>query len=177
MVRSLGDRGSIPEIGLQAMYNPADGSFSYTYRISSFLSMAVFEFAHIEESKLHILRCQNPECRQFFVSKKSDAKYCGSPAPQNESRPCNRYYPQIAHQLRTKNNEMDHLIKNAKCRLYTARKRHPEDFDSIADLISRLAIEAPAQKEKVQNHDMSLSQFREWLSETFIYKKGNNIYE
>ena len=177
MVRSLGDRGFIPEIGLQAMYNPADGSFSYAYRISSFLSMAVFEFAHIEESKLHILRCQNPECRQFFVSKKSDAKYCGSPAPQNESRPCNRYYPQIAHQLRTKNNEMDHLIKNAKCRLYTARKRHPEDFDSIADLISKLAIEAPVQKEKVQNNDMTLAQFKDWLSESFHYQKRKDDYE
>ena len=174
---SLGNHRAIPEIGLQTLYNPEDGSFSYIYRISSFLSMAVFEFAHIEESKMHILRCQNPECRKFFVSKKSDAKYCGSPAPQNESRPCNKYYPQIAHQLKTKNSEMDHLIKNAKCRLYTARKRHPEDFDRIDDLISRLAYEAPAQKEKVQNNDMTLVQFKEWMSEAFRYKKGNNFYE
>jgi hypothetical protein len=72
---------------------------------------------------------------------------------------------------------MDHLIKNAKCRLYTARKRHPEDFDSIADLISKLAIEAPVQKEKVQNNDMTLAQFKDWLSESFHYQKRKDDYE
>ena len=177
LCNSLSRQGAIPEIGLETVYNPADGSIFYRYRISSFLAMAVFEFSHVEESKMHILRCQNPECRKFFVAKKSDAKYCGFPAPQNESRPCKKYYPQIAHQLKTRDSELNHLIKNTKCRLYTARKRHPEDFDSIADLISKLAIEAPVQKEKVKTHDMSLSQFKDWLSESFHYQKRKDDYE
>mgnify|MGYP007031540341 FL=1 len=58
--------------------------------------------------------------------------------------------------------ELDHLIKNAKGRLYNA-KRHPEQAEVIDEQLSDLTIYSPVKKQEVLDRTVTISEFREWL--------------
>lgn len=164
LCHSLNNNESIPGVVMKTSYDEFTGKFDHYYIINSFLAMAFFEFSHIEESKTKILRCQNPMCRKYFVAKRKSAKYCSFPSPQNDSRTCNDYYPQLIHREKIQSNELDRLIKNAKGRLYNAKRRHPNQKEEIDALLSDLAINAPNKKEDFFNNSLSLNDFREWLN-------------
>lgn len=160
---ALHDSSLVPGTVMQTSYDAVSGTFGYRFVISSFLAMAVFEFSHMAELAIKVMRCQNPECRRFFTAKRSSAKYCDSPAPQCPGRTCNDYYPQIVYREKVRTSEMDKLIKNAKCRLYNARRRHPDWADDVNKKLSDLAIYAPIKRESVLDGTMTMNEFREWI--------------
>lgn len=160
---TLHDPEAVPRTAMQTIYNASASAFEYRYIISSFLGMAVFEFSHLAESPTKIIRCQNPACGKFFTAKRISAKYCGNPAPQCPERTCNDYYPQLLHREKVRADELDHLIKNAKGRLYNAKRRHPEQADEIGKQLSDLTIYAPIKKQEVLDRTTTLGEFREWL--------------
>lgn len=160
---SLGDANVVPGTLMQTSYNKNNDIFGYRFVISSFLSMAVFEFSHMSDSATKIMRCQNPECRRFFTAKRSSAKYCGFPAPQCPGRMCNDYYPQLVHRNKVRTSELDRLIKNAKGRLYNARRRHPDQASVIDKKLSDLTIYAPNKRGQVLDGTMTTSEFCKWL--------------
>ena len=96
LLGSLQNPDIVPGIEMKSILDASGGMNNY-YVISSFLSLVIFEFAHIESSDVVIRRCQNPDCGKFFTAKRSDAKYCSFPSPQNPSRLCKDYYPQLLH--------------------------------------------------------------------------------
>ena len=169
------DPYAVPGIELQTIFDPAAGGFRYSYIISSFLAMALFEFTHIEESTVKVLRCQNPECGKFFTAKRSSARYCGFPSPQAPCRTCSDYYPQHMYRKKLRESELDRLVKNASSRLYMDRRRHPEAGEELFDLITMLQAEAPAKKNAVMDKSMTVTQFKEWLG-SLRRKKGENDY-
>ena len=169
------DPYAAPGIELQTVFDPAAGGFRYSYIISSFLAMALFEFTHIEESTVRVLRCQNPECGKFFTAKRSSARYCGFPSPQAPCRTCSDYYPQHMYRKKLRESELDRLVKNASSRLYMDRRRHPEASEELFDLITMLQTEAPAKKNAVMDKSMTVTQFKEWL-DSLRRKKGENDY-
>lgn len=130
LLDSLQNPDSEPGVEIKSVVT-SSGKIKNYYVISSFLSLVVFEFAHMEESDVVIRRCQNPECRKFFTAKRKDAKYCNFPSPQKLRRLCKDYYPQIVHQIKTKENDLDWLIKRAKCRLYNQKRQHPEKAEEV----------------------------------------------
>ncbi len=160
---SLYDGNVVPGTVMQTSFDTTNGVFGYRFVISSFLAMAVFEFSHMAESATKVMRCQNPECRRFFTAKRSSAKYCGFPAPQCPGRTCNDFYPQFVHREKMRANELDRLIKNAKGRLYNARRRNPDQADDIDKQLSDLTIYAPNKKDQVLDGTITMTKFREWL--------------
>ena len=160
---ALHDSSLVPGTVMQTSYDAASDTFGYRFVISSFLAMAVFEFSHMAESAIKVMRCQNPECRRFFTAKRSSAKYCDSPAPQCPGRTCNDYYPQIVYREKVRTSELDKLIKNAKGRLYNARRRHPDWADDVNKKLSDLAIYAPIKRDSVLGGTMTMNEFREWI--------------
>lgn len=160
---ALHDSSVVPGIVMQTSYDASTGTFGCSFVISSFLAMAVFEFSHLAESATKIRRCQNPECRKFFTAKRSSAKYCGFPAPQCPGRTCNDYYPQFVYREKVRASELDHLIKNAKGRLYNARRRHPKQVEGIDKQLSDLTIYAPNKKQQVLDGALPMTDFRKWL--------------
>lgn len=176
LCESLNCWGMVPGIEMQTISDPNSMEFSYRFIISSFLAMAVFEFTHIEEATMKIIRCQNPDCGKFFIAKRSSAKYCDFPAPQARGRTCHDYYPQFVYRTKLQNNELDHLVKNASSRLYMSKIRHPENATEISALISTLQIEAPHKKQAVMENKMTITKFREWLN-TLRCQKGAPEYE
>lgn len=161
---ALHDSSVVPGTVMQTSYDVANSTFGYSFVISSFLAMAVFEFSHLAESATKVMRCQNPECRRFFTAKRSSAKYCGFSAPQYPGRTCNNYYPQLVHREKVRTSELDRLVKNAKGRLYNARRRHPDQAGDIDKQLSDLTIYSPNKKEQVLGGTMSIIEFREWLN-------------
>ncbi|NBJ90758.1 DUF6076 domain-containing protein [Acutalibacter sp. 1XD8-36] len=160
---ALHDSSLVPGIVMQTSYDATSSTFEHSFVISSFLAMAVFEFSHMAESATKVMRCQNPECRRFFTAKRSSAKYCNYPAPQCPGRTCNDYYPQIVYREKVRTSELDKLIKNAKGRLYNARRRHPDWADEINKKLSDLTIYAPIKRDSVLDGTMTMNEFREWL--------------
>ena len=175
LLDSLQDPGIVPGIEIKSMLD-ISGRMNNFYVINSFLSLVMFEFAHIESSDVVIRRCQNPDCGKFFTAKRSDAKYCIFPSPQNPVRPCKNYYPQLMHSKKLKENELDHLIKNARGRLYNQKRRHPDCADDVTKLISTLQIEADNKKLEVINNRMTKKDFETWLKSLTIMK-GEDTYE
>lgn len=164
LCEALRNDKNIPGTEMRTSYNKEDDSFQYSFVISSFLAMAVFEFSHLAESGTKLLRCQNPACRKFFTAKRATAKYCGFEAPQCPGRTCNDYYPQIVYREKVRLNEMDRLIRNTKGRLYNAKRRHPDQAVDINARLSDLTIYAPVKKDQVLDNTISMNEFREWLN-------------
>lgn len=160
---ALHDPRAVPRTAMETVYDVSSGTFGHRYVISSFLGMAVFEFSHLAESATKIVRCQNLSCRKFFTAKRTSAKYCGNPAPQCPGRVCSDYYPQLLHREKVRADELDHLIKNAKGRLYNAKRRHPEQAEVIDEQLSDLTIYSPVKKQEVLDRTVTISEFREWL--------------
>lgn len=160
---ALHDPRAVPRTAMETVYDVSSGTFGHRYVISSFLGMAVFEFSHLAESATKIVRCQNLTCRKFFTAKRTSAKYCGNPAPQYPGRVCSDYYPQLLHREKVRADELDHLIKNAKGRLYNAKRRHPEQAEVIDEQLSDLTIYSPVKKQEVLDRTVTISEFREWL--------------
>ncbi len=171
LCEALIDHSSVPGIVMNTAYDSYTETFEHHYIISSFAAMAFFEFSHLAESSIKIMRCQNPECRKFFTAKRTSAKYCGFSAPQCPSRACNDYYPQYVHREKMRVDVLDRLIKNAKGRLYNAKRRNPEQESEIKNQLSDLTIFAPNKKEQVLNGTLSMTEFREWL-DSHKHKKG-----
>ncbi len=164
LCETIQDGRAVPGIEMRITYDESTNNFRNIYIISSFLAMAVFEFSHLAESSTKIMRCQNPECRRFFTAKRSSAKYCGFPAPQHPEQTCNVFYPQIVHREKVRANEIDRLIKNAKCRLYNTRRRHSEKGESIEKLLTDIVVNAPQKKQEVLNGSLTKTNFYEWLN-------------
>ena len=165
----------VPGIEIKSMIDTS-GAMNNYYVINSFLSLVMFEFAHIESSDVVIRRCQNPDCGKFFTAKRSDAKYCSFPSPQNPAQLCKNYYPQLLHSKKIKENELDHLIKNTYGRLYNQRRRHPDSADDVTKLISTLQIEADTKKQEVLQKKMTKKNFETWLKSLTIMK-GEDTYD
>ena len=175
LIGNLQNPDFVPGIEIKSMLDASGGVNNY-YVINSFLSLVMFEFAHIESSDVVVRRCQNPNCGKFFTAKRSDAKYCSFPAPQNPMRLCKNYYPQLLHSMKIKENELDHFIKNASGRLYNQKRRHPDRASDVAKLIKRLQIEADSKKLEVLNNRMTKKDFETWLKSLTILK-GEDTYE
>ena len=173
---ALHDEGVIPATQMLTSYDAVTGSFRYTYVINSFLAMAVFEFSHLAETATKVVRCQNPECRKFFTAKRITAKYCGNPAPQCPGRSCNDYYPQMLYRDKVRSDDLDRLIKNAKCRLYNTRRRHPETAPDIGVLLDSLMIDADEKKQEVLNGTLTKSEFSAWLNSHRL-EEGDSSHE
>ena len=152
----LNDPGLVPSLEMQTTYNAETGEFTYSYVISSFLAMTVFEFSHLAESAMKVMRCQNPECRKFFTAKRTSAKYCPFEAPQHPGRMCNEYYPQLLRRRKTRADELLKMEKNAMSRLYMDRKRHPEHKDEIQQY-------SQDWRDRVLRGDRSKSAYESWL--------------
>lgn len=163
LCEALQDPHAVPPTAMEMVYDVSSGTFGYRYVISSFLGMAVFEFSHLAESATKIVRCQNPVCGKFFTAKRASAKYCGNPAPQCPGRVCSDYYPQLLHREKVRADELDQLIKNAKGRLYNAKRRHPEQAEVIDEQLNDLTIYSPVKKQEVLDNAVTISEFREWL--------------
>ncbi len=172
----LHDENVIPATQMLTSYNAETGSFRYTYVINSFLSMAVLEFSHLAETTTKIVRCQNPECRKFFTAKRITAKYCGNPAPQCPRRSCNDYYPQMIYRDKVRSDDLERLIKNAKCRLYNTRHRHPETAQDIECLLDSLMLYADEKKQEVLHGTLTKLEFSTWLNSHRLMK-GDTSHE
>jgi hypothetical protein len=175
LLSSLQNPDIVPGIEVNFMLD-SSGRMNNFYVINSFLSLVMFEFAHIESSDVVIRRCQNPDCGKFFTAKRSDAKYCSFPSPQNSMRLCKNYYPQLLHSKKIKENEMARLIKNAYGRLYNQKRRHPDRADDVTKLIRALQIEADNKKLEVIKNRMTKKDFETWLKSLTIMK-GEDTYD
>lgn len=171
--QQLNNPDTVPGIEMHTAYDVGQEEFTYSYVISSFLAMAVFEFSHLTAAATKVVRCQNPECHKFFTAKRTSAKYCPFPAPQNPSRTCNDYYPQLVHRAKLKADALRKMEKRAFGRLYNDRRRHPEAAAEVDGLLSALQIESPGKRDSVLSGELSEAEYQAWLN-TIRREKGRS---
>lgn len=169
--QQLNNTSAVPGIEMRTTYDAQREEFSYSYVISSFLAMAVFEFSHLTAAATKVKRCHNPECNKFFTAKRTSAKYCPFPAPQNPGRTCNDYYPQLVHRAKLKADALRKMEKRAYGRLYNDKRRHPEAAVEVDKLLSTLQIESPVKRDSVLSGALSEAEYQAWLN-TIRREKG-----
>ena len=174
--QQLNNPDAVPGIEMRMAYDAGREEFAYSYVISSFLAMAVFEFSHLTASATKVVRCQNPECRKFFTAKRTSAKYCPFPSPQNPGRTCNDYYPQLVHRSKVKADVLRKMEKRAFGRLYNDKRRHPEAAVEIEGLLRTLQIESPSRRDSVLSGALSEAEYQAWLN-TIRREKGRSYDE
>lgn len=174
--QQLNNPDAVPGIEMRTAYDVGREEFSYSYVISSFLAMAVFEFSHLTIAATKVVRCRNPECHKFFTAKRINAKYCPFPAPQNSGRSCKDYYPQLAHRSKVKADALREMEKRAFGRLYNDKRRHPEATVEIEGLLRTLQIESPGRRDKVLIGALSEAEYQAWLN-TIRREKGRSYDE
>lgn len=167
---------TVSGIEMRTVYDAQREKFTYSYVISSFLAMAVFELSHLNAAATKLVRCQNPTCRKFFTAKRTNAKYCPFPSPQSPGRTCNDYFPQLVHRSKVKADVLKNMEKRAYGRLYNDRRRHPEVAVQINRLLSTLQIESPIKRESVLTGTLSEAEYQAWLN-TIRREKGRHYDE
>lgn len=160
---NLQTEGIVPGIEMRTTYDLASGKFTHTYILSSFSAFVLFEFSHLDEAKMRIRRCQNPECKKFFTAKRINAKYCRFPCPQNPVRSCDEYYPQLLYRTNVKRDELKRMEKNTYGRLYNSRRRHPEDEKAINESLKELQLHSREKQEAVMNGKIPVKEYEIWL--------------
>ena len=171
--QQLNDSNLVPGIEMRTAYFADREEYSYSYVISSFLAMAVFEFSHMAAAARKVVRCQNPECRKFFTAKRASAKYCPFQSPQNHQRTCNDYYPQLVHRSKVKADNLRTMEKRAFGRLYNDKRRHPEATAEVDKLLSKLQIKSPDKRDSVLSGELSEVEYQAWLN-TIRREKGRS---
>lgn len=174
--QQLNNPNAVPGIEMRTAYDAGRGEFAYSYVISSFLAMAVFEFSHLTAAATRVVRCHNPECRKFFTAKRTSAKYCPFPSPQNPGRTCNDYYPQLVHRSKVKADALRKMERRAYGRLYNDKRRHPEAAAEIEGLLRTLQIESPGRRDSVLIGALSETEYHAWLN-TIRREKGRSYDE
>lgn len=155
----------VPEIEMKTAFDAGIGEFSNTFIINSFQALSLFEFSHIGDLKLKIRKCANPECNRFFIAQRSSAQYCTNSSPQNPDQTCREFFPQYMSRIKTNENKLDKLEKNALSRLGMDKNRHPEFESEINRIIGSLRNQSPQMKQQVLNGEMTITQYAEWLGE------------
>lgn len=108
----------------------AERELTPLYTIKSSLSLLLFDIAYSIQLGQNFTVCQN--CKQIFVPEgRSDAIYCGYPAPQNKGKSCREIGAQVARANKEKNDIVTKEYRRAYMRHQMMVKRHPYDKEKI----------------------------------------------
>ena len=103
-------------------------------RVVSWLPLLLHEYGIIRKYKKNIRFCEN--CGRIFIpQKRSDAKYCDYPSPQDLARSCKDIGAQLRRKRKRENDTGEREHHNTICRLHNMVRRAQARGDNL-DLIA-----------------------------------------
>lgn len=120
-------------------------------------------FLHMLQNEARVNVCQN--CgRYFFPTKRSDAKYCSFPSPQDKLKTCSEYGTQKLWYDKLKNDE---TAKKARCVASGKQRlvrRYP-DIPAYKNMLDYFSKENKAWKVAVLSGEKTSEAYMKWLCE------------
>ena len=108
----------------------------------------------------NILKCQN--CRKYFISARSDTKYCDRISPFNKRTTCKKDGPQRAHKDNVRADELKQAIKLKKNKLYMRTFRNQDNLE--LDRYYQCFLNNVKEKQNLLNSGaITTEQFMAWL--------------
>ena len=108
----------------------------------------------------NILKCQN--CGKYFISARSDTKYCDRISPFNKRTTCKKDGPQRAHKDNVKTDELKQAIKLKKNKLYMRTFRNQDDLELVR--YYQCFLKNVKEKQNLLNSGaITTEQFMAWL--------------
>ena len=130
------------------------GSVSFeTQTISNTIQLLFLEYCRLKKEGKDIKICEN--CGRYFISKRSNAKYCQAPSPQDSSRSCRKIGPQAKRkeQLNTSPFEREHHKARSRLNMAIKRARDSGDECLIPELKQRLEKENEKYNSQKRDND------------------------
>lgn len=139
-----------------------DNGFHSVYTIKSSMSLILFEAAHVLDANTKFVKCKN--CGNYFVPiGRSDALYCGYPAPQDESKNCRDVGAAATRAKKVKNDVLTQEYRRLYMRLKMALKRHPGE-EELKMRFTELTDGMKMRKKQKEDGLISADDILEWLT-------------
>lgn len=110
----------------------------------------------------NLLKCQN--CGKYFISERSDTKYCDRMSPFNTNATCKIDGAQRTHRAHSNENDLDKQIRLKKKARYQYYYRHSnsekacKDYDNFMDTLKAMQID-------LKSGAITKEQFIAWLDQ------------
>lgn len=138
-----------------------EGEFRSVYTIQSSMSLALFEIAHSMDANTIFVKCKN--CGNYFVpARRSDAKYCDYPSPQQKTKTCKEIGAQIARANKEKNDAATKQYRKLYMQMKMASRRNPQQAE-LRERLHRLTSEAKAWRKEMMDGTKDTKEFLAWL--------------
>ena len=108
----------------------------------------------------NLLKCQN--CGKYFVSERSDTKYCDRMSPFNKKTTCKIDGAQRTHRKNTREDELQKSIAKAQNRLGQRSRRHIDDAKANEDY-NNFSNAVDIKRKELKSGVITEEQFIEWL--------------
>ena len=125
------------------------------------MSLALFEIAHSMDANTIFVKCKN--CGNYFVpARRSDAKYCDYPSPQQKTKTCKEIGAQIARANKEKNDAATKQYRKLYMQMKMASRRNPQQAE-LRERLHRLTSEAKAWRKEMMDGTKDTKEFLAWL--------------
>ena len=140
-----------------------DGRFNSVFTIKSFISLLMFEVAHILDSETQVVKCKS--CGHYFIPlKRSDTRYCNYPSPENPEKTCKEIGAQKAWANKEKTDDVTREYRKVYMRYKMTVKRHPDNQEAQQKL-NRLTDGIKEWRQKLDAGEAGTADFMRWLEE------------
>ncbi len=138
-----------------------DGGFHSLFIVKSFMSLLLFELAHLFEHNLYIVKCKN--CGHYFVpQKRADTKYCSYPAPDCPEKTCKEVGAQKAWASKERTDDVTRAYRKVYMRYKMKINRHPDDAEA-RERLEQLSAGIREWRKKLANGEAEKNEFLNWL--------------
>ncbi len=110
----------------------------------------------------NLLKCQN--CGKYFISERSDTKYCDRISPFNTNATCKIDGAQRAHRELSNKNKLQKKITTTRNRLSQRSRRHINDAEVCKDY-DNFSNTLRIKKKELKSGVITEDQFIEWLEQ------------
>ncbi len=129
------------------------------YELKDFEDFIVASLTELLKNKKNIKKCEN--CGRYFLAKRSDAKYCDYPSPQNKNKTCKEYAPAVNYEDNL--DEATRLYRKIYKTLNQDKLRNP--YGEHIKRFEKFKEETKQWKQTIKNGNRTKEEFFEWLKQ------------
>lgn len=133
-----------------------------TYECETVEDACIASLHFLITHECNILKCQN--CEKYFISARSDTKYCDRISPFNKRTTCKKDGSQRAHKDNMKSDNLEQAVKLKKNALYMRTFRNPDDLE-LDRYYKDFLTNVKEKRNLLSSGAITTDQFISWLDE------------
>lgn len=133
-----------------------------TYECETVEDACIVSLHFLITHNCNLLKCQN--CRKYFISERSDTKYCDRMSPFNKRATCKKDGSQRTHKDNIKANDLEQAIKQKKRALYMKTFRNQDNLE-LDKYYKDFLNNVKEKRSHLNSGAITTAQFMAWLDE------------